>query len=100
MPIVSPCYPVCSAAPFVTKSTRQVIVQELQRGKCVSLVDFLMTHTSTMAADDIIEYALGDTDLMLDLLFHKLVLFRRYHHFLQITITAETLKSKETWYGN
>ncbi|KAI7880234.1 Nucleotidyltransferase [Lichtheimia hyalospora FSU 10163] len=79
MPIVSPCYPVCSAAPFVTKSTRQVIVQELQR------------------ANDIIEYALGDTALMLDLLFQKMVLFKRYHHFLQITITAETFKSKETW---
>ncbi|KAJ8654223.1 hypothetical protein O0I10_010171 [Lichtheimia ornata] len=79
MPIVSPCYPVCSAAPFVTKSTRQVIVQELQR------------------ACDIVEYAMGDADLMLDLLFRKLVFFNRFHHFLQIIITAETLKSKDTW---
>lgn len=79
MPIISPCYPVCSAAPFVTKSTRQVIFQELERAR------------------DIVEHTMGDTDTMLDLLFRKLVFFNRYYHFLQITITAETFKSKETW---
>ena len=33
MPIVSPCHPVNSAAPYVTKSTLKIITRELQRGK-------------------------------------------------------------------
>jgi poly(A) polymerase len=32
MPIVSPCYPVCSVAPFVTKSTLKIMTREFQRG--------------------------------------------------------------------
>lgn len=33
MPIVSPCYPVCSAAPYVNKSTLKIMTRELERGK-------------------------------------------------------------------
>lgn len=97
MPIISPCYPVCSAAPFVTKSTRQVIVQELERGKLKRILQVSLLFMHTLSARDIVEYTMGDTDTMLDLLFRQLVFFNRYYHFLQITITAETLKSKETW---
>lgn len=32
MPIVSPCYPVCSSAPYVTQSTLKVMKREFARG--------------------------------------------------------------------
>lgn len=33
MPIVSPCYPVCSVTPYMTKSTLKIITKEFERGK-------------------------------------------------------------------
>ncbi|KAI9310079.1 hypothetical protein BX666DRAFT_2011755 [Dichotomocladium elegans] len=80
MPIMSPCFPVCNAAPFVTRSTRRVIMDELQR-----------------AAKILSYYSHDDLPSMLHKLFHKLNIFKKYIHFLQIAVTAESVKSRDTW---
>lgn len=45
MPIVTPCYPVSSVAPYVTKSTLKVLTREFQRD--ISLFHSLLQVTNT-----------------------------------------------------
>ncbi|KAK4515446.1 uncharacterized protein ATC70_010392 [Mucor velutinosus] len=79
MPIVTPCYPVSSAAPNVTKSTLKIMTREFER--------------AVLVLDD------ADTEPKetLKKLFNSIEYFKRYQHFMTI-ITSSTLQSShETW---
>ncbi|KAI8098386.1 Poly(A) polymerase central domain-containing protein [Gilbertella persicaria] len=78
MPIVSPCYPVISTAPNVTKSTLKVIQREFERGE-------LLSH------DEI------DPHEVLRKLFHGLDYFKRFTHYLSITTSCSRQRSHEIW---
>ncbi|KAG2220825.1 hypothetical protein INT45_004486 [Circinella minor] len=80
MPIVSPCYPVCSSTPFATTSTLRVITQEFKRAKTIMKSDYF-----------------SDINSLLMKLFKELNFFGRYKHFLRVMVTSETIKSDETW---
>jgi len=45
MPIVTPCYPVSSAAPNVTKSTLKIMTREFERGKSVYMAHSILSNT-------------------------------------------------------
>ncbi|KAI9491748.1 Poly(A) polymerase central domain-containing protein [Zychaea mexicana] len=80
MPIVSPCYPVCNSAPFVTASTLQILTQELKRARTI------------MKSDNFL-----DINSLLSKLFKELKFFARYRHFLRVMVMSETIKSNDTW---
>ncbi|KAF7731505.1 hypothetical protein EC973_009269 [Apophysomyces ossiformis] len=79
MPIVSPCYPVCSTAPYVTKSTLRIMRKELSRAVTIVQVPDL------------------STDEKLQRLFKPLDFAKTYKHFLKIIISCDTYGSHETW---
>ncbi|KAL1927800.1 hypothetical protein VTP01DRAFT_3621 [Rhizomucor pusillus] len=81
MPIVSPCYPVCSSAPYVTQSTLKVMKREFARAKTI------LSYSHTDNVDDDV----------LDKLFKKFNFLKSYIHFLRVTVTSETVKSNDTW---
>ncbi|KAI9244128.1 Poly(A) polymerase central domain-containing protein [Phascolomyces articulosus] len=80
MPIVSPCYPVCSSTPFATASTLRVMTLEFKRAQTIMKFN---------------EYL--DINHLLTRLFMELNFFAQYLHFLRIEVTSETVKSNETW---
>ncbi|KAL7318494.1 hypothetical protein PS15m_001732 [Mucor circinelloides] len=78
MPIVTPCYPVSSAAPNVTKSTLKIMTREFERAAVI-----LDSPAEPKEA--------------LKKLFNNIEYFKRYHNFMTI-ITSSTLQSShETW---
>ncbi|ORY94200.1 Poly(A) polymerase central domain-domain-containing protein [Syncephalastrum racemosum] len=96
MPIVSPCYPVSSCAPFVTRSSLVAIQREFARAE-MQLKTFhdgydrleesktkQMTRASTL-------------DSMLDHLFKPLDLVDTYKHFMRVIVLSDTVKSHEIW---
>ncbi|KAG2208280.1 hypothetical protein INT47_006136 [Mucor saturninus] len=78
MPIVSPCYPVSSVAPFVTKSTLKIMTREFQRAQVI-----LNTNTNKQS--------------IMGKLFNPLNYFKRYDNFICITTTSTTFKSHDIW---
>ncbi|EPB91287.1 hypothetical protein HMPREF1544_01803 [Mucor circinelloides 1006PhL] len=79
MPIVTPCYPVSSAAPNVTKSTLKIMTREFERAALI--LDGPAEPKETLRK-----------------LFNNIEYFKRYHNFMTI-ITSSTLQSShETWY--
>ncbi|ORX62787.1 PAP/OAS1 substrate-binding domain-containing protein [Hesseltinella vesiculosa] len=79
MPIVTPCYPVSSAAPNVTPSTLAVVREELRRAAKITHQRFM--HLS----------------LQIEKLIKPASLLTSYLHFIQVTISCETIKSHCTW---
>jgi poly(A) polymerase Pap1 len=80
LPIVTPCYPVGNAAPFVTKSTLSAMTKELQR------------------AHKILEHHhFDDPDEMKDKFFKPLNFIKEYKHFIKVTVSCETSKSHDIW---
>ncbi|KAI8367702.1 Poly(A) polymerase central domain-containing protein [Radiomyces spectabilis] len=79
MPIVTPCAPVSSAAPKVTKSTLRVLTNEFER------------------AESILKARFEKPSLMMKKLFKPLYYVRRYKHFIVIITCCDTIKSHETW---
>lgn len=78
MPIVSPCYPVSSVAPYVTKSTLKVMTREFQRALAI-----LNTKTNKQS--------------IIKKLFNPINYFKRYDDFICITTTSTTFKSHDIW---
>lgn len=50
MPIVSPCYPVCNSAPYVTQSTLRVMKREFARGNKENGKMYLLRNHSDVDA--------------------------------------------------
>lgn len=82
MPIVSPCYPVSSCAPFVTRSSLEAIQREFARAE---------TQLRTSAPS---------LDSMLDRLFKPLRLVDAYKYFMRVIVLTDTTKSHEIWYAS
>ncbi|KAI8987576.1 Poly(A) polymerase central domain-containing protein [Mycotypha africana] len=78
MPIVSPCYPVSNAAPYVTKSTKTIMTREFERASII-----LNTQVSPLKK--------------LNKFFNAVNYFKRYHHFLTITTSCTTANNHEHW---
>ncbi|KAI9485492.1 MAG: Poly(A) polymerase central domain-containing protein [Benjaminiella poitrasii] len=83
MPIVSPCYPVCSTAPFVTKATLKIISREFERA-CIIL---------NRMEDDV----QAQPREILQKLFNPIDYFKRYRHFITIVTSSATYNSHEIW---
>ncbi|KAG0188168.1 hypothetical protein DFQ28_005314 [Apophysomyces sp. BC1034] len=81
MPIVSPCYPVCSTAPYVTKSTLRIMTKELDRARNI-------INAPQMTADEVLQK-----------LFKPFDFVKPYINFLKIITSCDTLRSHETWYA-
>ncbi|KAI8335835.1 hypothetical protein BC941DRAFT_398692 [Chlamydoabsidia padenii] len=80
LPLVTPCYPVTNASPFVTKSTLAVITKELQR------------------ADQILQYdGFAQLTQKMDKLFKPLNIIKEYKHFIKVTVSCDTGKSHDIW---
>ncbi|KAI8098531.1 uncharacterized protein BX664DRAFT_318953 [Halteromyces radiatus] len=79
LPIVTPCYPVSSAAPCVTKSTLRILTRELQR------------------ANQIIHHPFHSLEDMLIKLFKPYNFIKEYRHFLKVTVSSDVMKSHEIW---
>ncbi|KAI8329239.1 hypothetical protein BC941DRAFT_210887 [Chlamydoabsidia padenii] len=80
LPIVTPCYPVSSAAPFVNNCTLTVITNELQRVRQI------------LQCDDF-----TDPRDKMDMIFKLLHIIRSYKNFLKVTVSCDTFKSHEIW---
>ncbi|KAG0749253.1 hypothetical protein G6F57_002609 [Rhizopus arrhizus] len=78
MPIVSPCYPVCNVAPYVTKSTRRIMQIEFERGWTL-----LNKNAHPFA--------------IIDKLFNPVNYTQRYKHFINIVTSSTTIASHDTW---
>lgn len=78
MPIVSPCYPVCNVAPYVTKSTLKIMTREFQRAQLI-----LNTNTNKQS--------------FITKLFNPTNYFKRYNDFICITTTSTTCNSHDIW---
>jgi poly(A) polymerase len=80
LPIVTPCYPVNNASPFVTQSTLTVMTKELQR------------------ADRILQSSdFARPTEMMDKFFKPLNLVKEYKHFIKVTVSCDTGKSHDIW---
>ncbi|CAO3617026.1 unnamed protein product [Cunninghamella echinulata] len=79
MPIVSPCYPISNAAPFITKSTLQIITREFDR------------------ASRILETKYDQHEDQMTKLFKATDIIKTYKHFIKVTVSTETIKSREIW---
>ncbi|KAF1798466.1 Poly(A) polymerase central domain-containing protein [Mucor lusitanicus] len=79
MPIVTPCYPVSSAAPNVTKSTLKIMTREFER------------------AAVILDNPVTEPKETLNKLFNNIDYFKRYQNFITIITSSELQSSHETW---
>lgn len=79
MPVVSPCYPVSNAAQYVTKSTLQIITRELERASKILQNDF------------------DQSEDQMAKLFKSIDILKVYKHFIKVTVSSETIKSKDIW---
>ncbi|KAL9558737.1 hypothetical protein MBANPS3_000784 [Mucor bainieri] len=79
MPIVTPCYPVSSAAPNVTKSTLKIMTREFERAAVI------LDDPDTEPRD------------ALKKLFNSIEYFKRYQNFITIITSAAKQNSHETW---
>ncbi|RCH93110.1 hypothetical protein CU098_003993 [Rhizopus stolonifer] len=78
MPIVSPCYPVCNVAPYVTKSTRKIMQLEFERGRAL-----LGSRAEPFA--------------VIGKLFNSLNYLQRYKHFITIITSSTVINSHDIW---
>ncbi|KAI8642434.1 Poly(A) polymerase central domain-containing protein [Parasitella parasitica] len=78
MPIITPCYPVSSAAPNVTKATLKILTREFER--------------AALILDE-----LADPMYTIRKLFNPVEYFKRYHDFITIITSSTTQSSHETW---
>ncbi|KAI8875636.1 PAP/OAS1 substrate-binding domain-containing protein, partial [Backusella circina FSU 941] len=78
LPIMTPCYPVVNASPFVKKSTFDVILRELKRACAI-----LATPVKPEA--------------IMHKLFNPLDCIRHYTHFLRILICSTTPNGSDVW---
>ncbi|KAI8074130.1 Poly(A) polymerase central domain-containing protein [Gongronella butleri] len=78
MPIITPCYPASSAAPNVTNSTLNVIRNELFRAAAI------LTQPAS-------------PDVVKDRFFKPASFLGSYIHFIQVTVSSETLRSHGFW---
>ncbi|CEP09692.1 hypothetical protein [Parasitella parasitica] len=78
MPIVTPCYPVSSAAPNVTKATLKIMTREFERAA-------------------VILEGRADPKDTIRKLFNPVEYFKRYHDFITIITSSTTQSSYETW---
>jgi poly(A) polymerase len=80
LPIVTPCYPVNNASPFVTKSTLAVLTKELQRA------DHILKSSDFARPTE-----------MMDKFFKPLNLVKEYKHFIKVTVSCDSGKSHDIW---
>ncbi|KAI7863243.1 Poly(A) polymerase central domain-containing protein [Spinellus fusiger] len=79
MPIVTPCYPVSSSAPYVTKSTLGIMTKEIERALLI------------------LDWPFETVEDMLNKLFKPYDILKSHQHFIKVTVSSSSYRSHDIW---